>query len=414
MARRAQNNPRQIRIKSCTCALCTEKFRPGDKPTRRDCTGTWQARYRDPGGKQCAENFPTEKEAQDFLAEVRFNIRRGTYFDPQRAKITLGKWHAERMKKRRGAASTLDVEERMWRLHVEPHFGNWPILKISWTDVDDWVKGLEEVLAASSIPKPFQIVDRDLAAAVRDKRIPFNPCDGISLPKKAKKHPTDRRPPTYAQLDLIRGQLPQHYHALQITAQETGLRWGELAGLRLCNVDLDKGRLEVREVVEDVKGKRMRKEYPKSDAGLRTVPLTPIAVEALREHLQRRPAKSTRSGVEDGMCLEELVFRGPRGAALARTNFRVMWVECLKASGVARQVKTKQGRTEYWPQFHKQRHAYASRLHEAGVPEVVVQEILGHERGGEVTWLYTHAADDTAGQVLAALLGLRPGLHAVA
>jgi len=41
-------------------------------------------------------------------------------------------------------------------------------------------------------------------------------------------------------------------------------------------------------------------------------------------------------------------------------------------------------------------------LHNRRVPEAIAQEILGHERAGEVTWLYTHAAADYAGQVLAA------------
>jgi integrase len=280
-------------------------------------------------------------------------------------------------------------------------------------DVDTWVADLAKVLAPSSIPKAFQILDRLMAAAVRDKRIPFNPCDGISLPKKHKKHPEDRKPPTYEQLGAVRGRLPRHYSALQITAQETGLRWGELAGLRLCNLNLDRARLEVREVIEDVGGARTRKVYPKSDAGLRTVPLTPLAVEAIRAHLEKKPASANRSAVEDGMCPDELVFRGQRGAVLTRTNFRQLWVRAIQDAEVARKVKTPQGRVEWWPQFHKQRHAYASRLHDAGVPEVVVQEILGHERGGEITWLYTHAAKDTAGQVLAALTEERPALRSV-
>ncbi|WP_240678142.1 tyrosine-type recombinase/integrase [Streptomyces griseoviridis] len=58
---------------------------------------------------------------------------------------------------------------------------------------------------------------------------------------------------------------------------------------------------------------------------------------------------------------------------------------------------------QWWPAFHDQRHTYASRLHASGVPEAVAQEVLGHERAGKVTWQYTHAAADYAGQVLAAL-----------
>ncbi|MGW1015650.1 tyrosine-type recombinase/integrase [Streptomyces niveus] len=414
MARKALNNPRQIRAKSCGCSLCVAKFRPDEKPTRKDCTGNWQARYRDPGGKQRHRNFGSKKEAEGFLVEAKSAMARGTYLDPARSQITLSKWHGMWWPNQRGARNTLTRDERMWRLHVEPAFGTWPIASISWLDVDRWVKEIHGPLAASSIPAAFQILDRLLTAAVLDKRLLTNPCDSIKLPKVRKKHPQDRKPPTYAQLDLIREHLPVHHHALTIVAQETGLRWGELVGLRRCYVDLDGSRLHVHEVLEDARGHLGRKEYPKSDAGLRTVPLTPLAVETLRVHLEKFPAAGTRSKVQDGLCEKELVFKGPRSAVMRQANFRTTWVKAVERAGVARITKdTVTGRNECWPQFHKIRHAYASRLHALGVPEVVVQEILGHERGGEVTWIYTHAAADTAGQVLAALVseGVSPGVE---
>lgn len=414
MARKAKNNPRQIRAKSCGCRLCTERYRPGEQHTRAHCTGSWQYRYRDPSGRQCAENFPTKREAEDFEVEVKAALRHGTYLDPKRSRILLRDWWAMWWPNQRGANNTLNRDERMWRLHVEPEFGGWPLVDISWLDVDRWVKKLDGPLSPSSIPAAFQILDRLTTAAVLDKRLLNNPCDSIKLPRRKKKHPEDRKPPTYPQLDLIRGHLPKHHHPLTFVAQETGLRWGELAGLRLCNLDLEHGRLHVREVLEDARGHLARKEYPKSDAGLRTVPLTTLAVEALEMHLERSPAVATRSAASDGLCPEELVFKGPRTAAMRQANFRTTWVKSCQKAGVARKtVNQKNGRIEWWPQFHKIRHAFASRLHDLGVPEVVVQEILGHERGGSVTWLYTHAANDVAGQVLAALNEGRPLLRVV-
>lgn len=412
MARKALNNPRQIRLKSCGCALCTAEFRPGEKPTRKDCTGSWQYRYRDPGGRQCAENWPTKREAEAFGVEVKAAIRRGTYLDPKRSSITLSKWRAMvEANSRSREGNTEARDERMWRLHIEPKFGAWPLNRIAHLDVVGWVAALK--LSPSSVPKAFQVLDRLMTAAKLDHRILFNPCDEVKLPPVRKKHPEDRRPPSYAQLDLVRQHLPAHYHPMLVVAGETGLRWGELVDLRLCNVDLKGARVEVREVMEDVKGKLRRKEYPKSDAGLRTVPLTPVAVEAVKQHLAAHPASANRSDPREGMRPEELVFRGPRGAVLRSANFRETWIRAIQSAGVARKTRTELGRIDWWPHWHSIRHAYASRLHDRGVPEVVVQEILGHERAGAVTWLYTHAAADTAGQVLAALMEARPPLRSV-
>lgn len=414
MARKALNNPRQIRSKSCGCRPCVEKYRPDQKATRKDCTGPWQARWRDPGGKQVAKNFPTMREAEDHLVEVRSAKNHGTYLDPARSRVTLEQWHAKWWPNQRAARNTLNRDERMWRLHVKPAFGAWPLTDITWLDVDRWVKQLLGPLDAASIPAAFQILDRLMTAAVLDKRLLNNPCDGIKLPRRRKKHPEDRKPPTLAQLDLIRAKLPEHHHPLMLVAQETGLRWSELVGLRRCCVDLDRGRVHVREVLEDSKGLLARKVYPKSDAGLRTVPLTPLAIEAIEQHLKEHPADASRSEARDGLRVEELVFRGSRDAAMRQGNFYTTWLKAIRGSGVARKTENPTtGRAEWWPRWHSIRHAYASRLHSLGVPEVVVQEILGHERGGDITWLYTHAAADVAGQVLAALTQERPPLRVV-
>ncbi|WP_374213961.1 tyrosine-type recombinase/integrase [Streptomyces sp. A3M-1-3] len=219
-----------------------------------------------------------------------------------------------------------------------------------------------------------------------------------------------------------------------MVAQETGLRWGELAGLRACWVDLDARRIQVREVLTEVRGKIRRKQYPKSDAGLRTVPLTGLATRVLRDHFAAEQPSTRRSEPKDGLCEDELVFHGrnrrgrdgqPYRAPLRRSAFRRLWVAAIEKAGICRKTvktwtaevadkqtgrmkKVEKTRTEYWPDFHDQRHAYASRLHARGVPEAIVQEVLGHERAGEVTWLYTHAAADYAGQVLAALEDRKP------
>nr|WP_240678877.1 tyrosine-type recombinase/integrase [Streptomyces sp. SID4937] len=237
-----------------------------------------------------------------------------------------------------------------------------------------------------------------------------------------------------------------YLQALLIVAQETGLRFQELAGLRWCRVDLENRRLHVREVLVEPRGKIKRKAYPKSDAGLRTVPITGLAARVLRELWADEAAEGTPSLAvsepSDGLCEDELVFHGRnevrRGtkkatgegeryrAPLRRNSVRRPWTTAIEAAGVARKTvrevavqktdpgtgrkrSVKEERTDWWPVFSDTRDAFASRLHAIGVPEVIAQEILGHERGGKVTWIYTHAAADYAGQVLAALEDGKPG-----
>ncbi|MFI9824472.1 tyrosine-type recombinase/integrase [Streptomyces sp. NPDC052013] len=451
---KATTNPRPSPSMRCGCHVCLKRY-PGNRPPTDEHTGSWEARYTDPSGRGRSRLKPTFGEAVAFLEETRTAMRQRTWIDPARGEITLAAWwklwwptQTKGVLRIEDWTQSQLRDEGMWRNHIEPVFGRTPLFELAWREIQLWVNSLHDEnggpLAASSVTKCFQVLDRMMEDAKRDRRLPFNPAEGVRLPTIKKKHPEDRRPPTYAQLWLIRQKLPEYFHALLIVAQETGLRFQELAGLRWCNVDFEGRRIHVREVLVEPRGKIKRKAYPKSDAGLRTVPLTGLAARVLRELWAEEPGASRAvSEPKDGMREEELVFHGrnkvrrgskrngaegePYRAPLRRSAFRRVWTKALEDSGVVRKtVRTvtvqqlddttgrtrtvKVDRTDWWPDFHDCRHAFASRLHDRGVPEVITQEILGHERAGEVTWIYTHAAADYAGQVLAALEDGKPGV----
>lgn len=416
MPARARNNPRQIRIKSCGCPQCTERFRPGEKPTRRHCTGPWQARYRDPEGRQRARNFPTKREAEAFLDSTRTKVRTGTYIDTDRGQIKLADWYTKWSATRRIGPTAQVHAEILWGRHIEPYFGSWPLSAISHIDVEEWIGKLTTVTGRNTIGKTIQMMRGMMAAAVRDRRILHNPCDGVKRPPARQAHPDDLIPPTYEQLAAIRAHMPAHYHPFLIVAEETGLRWGELIGLRRCWVDLEAAQLQVRETIIYVRGTAQRKAYPKSQAGFRTVPLSQRAVTALRAHLEAHPARGTRSSPVEGLEPEELVFRTQRAGlkrgragqpfqgVMVHANFWKLWTAAAQSAGVARQVHDEvTGRLRWWPHFHDVRHAFASRLHRLGVPEADAQRILGHERGARITWLYTHASADAITRIRSVL-----------
>lgn len=462
MQKAPTRNPRPNPSMRCGCPPCLAKYPRNPRPAVpiEEHTGSWEARYTDPQGKGRSKNWPTETRAIEFLEETRTAMRHRTWIDPARGEITTGAWWRlwwptqtkGEMRIEHWAQAQLR-DEGMWRNHIGPTFAGTRLFEMEWREIQLWVNSLHYKnggpLAAASVTKCFQVLDRMLEDARRDRRIPFNPAEGVKLPTIEKKHPEDRRPPSYAQLWLVRQKLPAYLQALLIVAQETGLRFQELAGLRWCRVDLENRRLHVREVLVEPRGKVKRKAYPKSDAGLRTVPLTGLAVRVLREVWAAESEEGTPSRAVsepgDGMREDELVFhgrneirRGTRTASregeryrspLRRGTVRRPWITAIEAAGVARKVTRKvtvqktdaatgrtrsvqEDRTDWWPVFSDTRDAYASRLHALGVPEVIAQEILGHERGGKVTWIYTHAAADYAGQVLAALEDGKPGVRA--
>ncbi|MFJ8855161.1 tyrosine-type recombinase/integrase [Streptomyces sp. NPDC102437] len=413
MARRTANNPRQLREKGCGCKLCLEKYpaeKHGARRPRRDCIGSWQARYRDPDGKQCGPAFPTQKEAQAHLDKVRTQVREGTYQDPKRGAITVDAWYeiwwpTVKVK----SVTTRNRKLSAWTVHVQPKWGKRKLNSITWIQVQDWITN--EVKGHATQKKVLELLRHMMVAALRDRRITLNPCTDIEVSPAPARHPDEMIPPTAAQCDLIREHLTDYYMPLVVFAEETGMRWGEYTGLRACNLDLGSATVKVKEVLIDDRGKIRRKAAPKSRAGFRTVPLTPAAVAAAQTMLDKWAPDTSESPIGDGEDLhtEELVFRGPQGGALTRPNFRRHWIPAIKAAGLAREVTNAEtGRKEFWPRVHDLRHTFATRLKDAGVPEKDVQVIMGHERGGRVTWLYQHAGPDLVEEVRAALVKGRP------
>lgn len=408
MARRATNNPRQIRLKSCGCPLCTEEFRPGQKATRKDCKGTWQARYRDMNGNQKARNFPTMAKAEAFLDEVRTRVRNRDYNDPDRGKVTLtwlwDKWRPGRKLSEKNTLAAIDYQ---WSI-IEPRWGAYRLCDIEYLDIQAWVPQLiAQGHAPSVVNKVVELLSRLLKVAVRDnRRIPYNPCEGVEKPPPRKVSPEDRRSPSYRQLDLIRAAMPKHHEDMLEFLEETGLRWSELIGLRRCYVDRKKRVVKVRHVIEEITGHPLtRKEYPKTEEGFRTIPLSPRALAAFDRHMERCPASDTKTRVEDGLCEDELVFRGARGGILRKGNFWTVYTRAAVRAGVARKIKRPSGKFEWWPTVHDTRGSWASRLHDEGVPEVIVQRLMGHKRASSVTWIYLHAAEDAVDQGREALEG---------
>lgn len=423
MARRATNNPRQVPSMDCGCTRCLEKYPPDEygerRRPRRDCVGRWQARYRDATGRQRGPMFDSLKEAQAHLDKMRTAVREGTYQDPKRGAITVAAWHAIWWKSQqaKGAVTTRNRKLSVWRTHVGPKWGRRKLNSITWMEVQTWISS--EVKGRATQLKALELLRHLMVAAMRDQRITVNPCADIEVSSATGKHPDDLAPPTHAQCHLIRESMSPYYRPLVVFAEETGMRWGEYTALRRCHIDIEAATVKVKEVLTEDNGKLRRKPAPKTQAGFRTVPLTPAAIAAVEAMLDRWAPSAAEVDPEDEELLthmrpEELVFRGPQGGLLTRHNFRRHWIPAIQDAGIARKVRNPQTkRMEWWPRVHDLRHTFATRLKDAGVPEKDVQVIMGHERGGKVTWLYQHAGPELVEDVRAALVKGRP-LRAVA
>jgi integrase len=130
-------------------------------------------------------------------------------------------------------------------------------------------------------------------------------------------NPAERPALTVAQVMALAGKVPERHRALILLATFACLRWGEVAALQRCDVDLVSGTVRVREAFTELRGKGMVLGPPKSKAGSRTVSIPASIVPDIKAHLETRMREWPNS----------FVFTTEGGRTIWRGNFNkiVKW-----------------------------------------------------------------------------------------
>jgi integrase len=345
-------------------------YRPGDdrgdraagRPARP--TGLWQVRYRDGGGRERGQSFVTEREAKAFRSKVETELTEDAWVDPSFGEVRLAEWLALWRRARVVSRTTKANEDSLLRTHVEPAFAAMPLRGITKLRVQTWIAELEQAgLSPATIAKCYRLLATVLATAVEEGLLRMTPCRQVRLPRAGS---DERVFMTAEQVARVLARLPERYLALVLVAYLTGMRWSELAGLRVHRLDLLRARLEVVEVAQEAQGK-VTFGPPKSRASRRVITLPPAAVDALAAHLARWPA-----------AREDLVFRSPRGGPLSRTRFRSrVWATAVHSAAHDERGRRLAG-WEQLPTFHALRHGHVAALIADGAPLKAVQQRLGH------------------------------------
>jgi integrase len=333
----------------------------------RDGKLRWYARYRDPSGQQRTKTFDRKADAEKFLTSVESSKMVGAYVDPARAKLTVAAvanaWIAGKVNLR---ATTRARYEAALKVHVLPRWGNTPLDRVEHSDVQDWIATMSTAgQSGASVRKSYGVLSSILDRAVRDKRLPSNPARGVDLPALNEQR---RRYLTAAQVtELARAatEFPSNrpnvatnkafaqYRLVVLMLSYCGLRWSEMAALKVGRLDLMRRRIEVAEAVTEINGGKLVWGAPKSHES-RSVPLPRFLVHELMVHVAGR-------GPDD------LVFTAPMGGVLRNRAARRNWFDRAVA------MIGEEGLTP-----HELRHTAASLAVSAGANVKAVQRMLGH------------------------------------
>lgn len=349
-------------------------------------SGKYRGLYRDAAGRKrsAGSTFSHKAAAERAAAAQEERARRSMSSDPEAYKRPWGEWCDEWWPTRNVEPTTLRIDESRRRTHLDPRWESIPLASIRRHDVKAWAASMARAkVGPSTVQRAVHLFSASLEAAVDAEILEANPAAKIRLPKGAQ---AQERYLTHAEYDSVRAQLPTTDHQLVADLLvNTGLRWGEMAGLHWSRVDLDRGVLRVVETWDEPSGRI--KSYPKGRRS-RNVPLTPELVDALRE----RPRTTGGCGVAHatGTCRSGLVLTTERGSVLRNSNWAGDWRKAVEESGVEH------------ARIHDLRHTYASWLLQAGIPLAEVGRLMGHV-STQTTDKYAHLAAPPNGAVLAAL-----------
>ncbi|MGI8309234.1 tyrosine-type recombinase/integrase [Saccharopolyspora hattusasensis] len=346
---------------------------PDGKPERTDRYGIgarWLVRWRDPDGRQRKKSFRRKADAEQYATTIEHGLLSGTYIAPDAGKITMGEWAAKWLDAQAHVKpTTLNRSAGIIRTHVLPRWEKFRLADISHADVQSWVSDLSRELSPASVAKVHRVLSLILAWGVRNDRLAKNPAEGVNLPRVVApehRYLSHRQVADLADACALDG-------LVVLFLAYTGLRWGEMAALRVHRIDLDRRRVLVAESVTEVSG-RLVWGTPKNHER-RSVPLPRFVAELLGKHLVDKAA-------------EGLVFTAPQGGVLRVRNFR---------RAVFDRAVAEVGPVGFHP--HELRHTAASLAIASGADVKIVQQMLGHKSATMTLDQYGHLFPDRLNEI---------------
>ena len=325
-----------------------------------------------------------KKDAERALRELPQSIETGNYVKPHR--LTVGEWLEQWIESYvvlHDSPRTVENYRSIIRRHLRPALGALLLTGLRPQHLQGYYAGALRQgradgrggLSAASVLRQHRVISRALSDAVKQGLVARNVAKACEPPRAAR-----TRMAVMAEEDVPRflaaaRQTP--YYVLFYTALYTGLRRGELLGLRWVDLDLDLAFLSVVQTLQRVTGAILIKE-PKSPYSRRRVSLPPSLALLLREHQVKQQAQWAVLGklLKD----DDLVFAQPGGAPLGPHTVTHEFALLLKRAGLPH------------IRFHDLRHTHATLMLKAGVHPKVVSERLGHASVAITLDTYSHVA----------------------
>jgi integrase len=333
--------------------------------------------------KQLRKRYKTERQARAALDAVRGDVAKGTYVHP--SKITLAQACEDWLASKHGLKPSTLHGHRVNLAPALAELGEVEVQKLSKRHIDDLVAALRAGGLTSPTgksrkswsPRSVNYMLGLLTAVLRDQMRQGHVVRNVA--ELIDRIPADPEPPdTFApsELQAVLDHIDGDRYAIAWQLALTGLRRGEVAGLRWSDIDLTARTVQISSTRLRF-GKHLVEDTPKSRASRRTLPIPDHLAAALRT--ARAIQAADRLALGEEYEASGYVVVDEWGAALSPHALTSRWARMLKAAGV-RHIR-----------FHDARHTCGTLMHLQDVPIAVISSWLGHASKAFTMATYVHS-----------------------
>ena len=356
----------------------------GEGNIRKRKDGRWEGRYtagHDPTtGKQIFKNVlgRTQAEVKQKLNTALEELKKVDVVVSDQ--MTTGEWldtwleHYARPVMR---ATTYNNYETLIRLHIKPYIGKVKLNKLTTLQIQKLynrlltdgrfdrpeAKDQPKGLSSKTVRNIHTVIHSDCEKAIMERLLAVNPTKGRRLPKKERTEMKVLPPEKLA--DFFREAKETGVFELYYLDLSTGLRRGELLGLKWSDINFENRTLEVKRQIQRVNGV-IQETAPKTHNAYRKILLPAETVEILKAYKEQQEGKS------------EYVFPSPTGGIMEPDCARKMLKRVLQRAGLDEL------------RFHDLRHTFATLALQNGVDVKTLSGILGHYSAGFTLDTYAH------------------------
>lgn len=307
--------------------------------------------------------------------------------------------------------NTFENYKYMYNTFVRPSFGKKRIQTLKKSDVKIFYNYLadQRCLQASTIDSIHNVLHQVLDMAVDDKYIRSNPSDkALKELKQSHAFKTEkRRALTIAEQELFLNYLRNnetysHWYPIFAVMLGTGMRVGEITGLRWCDIDLDNGVIDINHTLVyychrhevELNGCYFNINTPKTKASNRKIPM----IESVKEAFLMEKANQEKSGIKCSVVIDgysDFIFVNRNGKTQHQGTLNKAIRRIIRDCN-DEVLLNDENATVLLPHFscHSLRHTFSTRMCEAGINVKVIQDTLGHQDISTTMNIYTDATKE--------------------